>query len=518
MRRAASVAETKELEGRAMRRLGVDVDELMERVGAAVADAVVRTAPIGRVVVLAGKGDNAGDGWVAARLLHERGREVLLHSVPDPGALSGAAATARDRAVGSGTPVSTGASADYTAGALRGAALVVDALFGSGLTGAPRGPYPDVIAELNGSGLDVLAVDLPSGVEGDTGAVHGEAVRADRTLAVLTLKRGHVLYPGAAYSGDVSVASLGLSDELEPDGEIALEGGLELWDAEEYASLLEPPAPDAHKGSRGRVVVVGGSGGMAGSVCMAAEAALRSGAGYVVAAVPASIADVVNLTVTPVVARSMPETDARALSERAIEEVTRLAEGADAVILGPGLTTGEGAAAVARALVRTRVPLLVDADGLNVFADDPEALLGREAPTVITPHPGEAARLLGVSVADVQADRVSAADRLAERVVCVLKGAGSVVSGHGRRVVDRTGDPGMATLGTGDVLSGVIGALLAQSLDPLEAAALGAYVHGIAGEEAAGMYGSRSMIATDVVEALAAAFATLSVSVPRGSM
>ncbi len=519
MRLALTAEQTRTLEAAAMESHGLSVDGLMALVGQAVAEESARIAPAGRIVVVAGKGNNGGDGWAAARELATAGRDVEVLTLVAPEELEGAAGQAFEGATAQGVEWRAVDSAAMLAVTLAEASLIVDSVFGFGVAGAVREPFASAIDVLNDADAPVLAIDLPSGVESDTGRAEGAAVVADVTLAVMSEKVGHVLHPGAALSGEVLVADLGLRGDVDgsgsegPTAPAALPGTpLEVWSPDEYAEVLPVMAPDEHKGSRGRLVIVGGSEGMTGSVSLAAAAALRSGAGYVLAAVPASLVDVIDAGVVPAVVRPLAETAERAVAPEAVSRVLELAHGADAVVVGPGLTTAGGATDVVRALVESyRGALVLDADALNVLAGlGADALSVRSGPPVITPHPGEAARLLGCETSDVQGDRVGSAARLAESgAVCVLKGARSIVAGDGRRLVNLTGNPGMATLGSGDVLAGVLGALLAQGMSTLEATALAAHIHGLAGDIAAAGLTPPGMHAGDIVDALPFAFAGL---------
>jgi len=301
-------------------------------------------------------------------------------------------------------------------------------------------------------------------------------------VTFLAAKRGLVVYPGAQHSGDVIVAELG----VEPRA-IESQDALEIWEPDDVSELVPLPAPDAHKNSRGRLLVLAGSLRFPGAAVLAARGAMRAGAGYVTVAVPAPAVRAVqaHLQAAPVVGLTAAEDGGFAVD--ALAEALELCERADAVVLGPGLTRAEEAAAFAREVYRSAAcPLLVDADALNALVGHTDLLGERSGPTVLTPHPGELARLLSTGVGDVQADRVSSSARLVGpgRVV-VLKGAGTVVSGLTRQAVVTSGTPALATAGTGDVLSGIIGALLAQGLEEYEAAVVGAYLHGLAGELAA---------------------------------
>ena len=497
MRRALTADQTRDLERRVMGAHGLSVAELTDLAGEAVAGAAVEMTPVGPVTVLAGSGNNAGDGWVAARLLLESGRAVSVHSLVEPRTLPEPARAAAARAMDAGVGVSTSLPT-----ALRDAALVVDALYGFGVHGPLREPASSWVDALAASGTPVLSVDLPSGVVADTGAAHGAAVRADRTLAVLALKAAHVQEPGASLSGDVVVADLGMPQEQVTPSE-----GLEVWDASDVAAVLPAADPQDHKGSRGRVLVVGGSAGMAGSVALSALAALRTGAGYVSVACPASLTDAVNVIAPAAVAIPLPETGSRALARESAQVAAALASRADAVLLGPGLGASDEARDVAMEVAGlVEAPLVLDADGLNAHARRLEELAARRAATVLTPHPGEAARLLGVGIRDVQDERLAAAERLSgDGFVAVLKGAGTLVAGTGRMGAVTTGTPALATMGTGDVLAGMLAALLAQGVAAFDASMAAAYLHGVAGVVGAEALTERGLTARDLVDHVPAA-------------
>ena len=502
MFRALTAEQTRSVEARAVE-AGASLGALMAAAGEAVAAHVAARVPEGRVVVLAGPGNNGGDGWVVARTLHQAGRHVSVFALAEPTSLPGIAAEAAHLAVSAGVPwrASTPDSQD-----LAGAAVVVDALLGVGAHGALRDPLEAWVAAANASGAYVVSVDVPTGVDADTGAVRSSAIRADATVTFTAAKIGLMQFPGAGYAGEVAVAHVGVDASLAD-----LEGAPELWTAKQYADLLPLPTPDAHKNSRGRLLVVAGSGAYPGAAVLAARGAMRAGAGYVTLAVPEGVVSTAqaHLLAAPVV--GLPEGRGHAFSSAALEKLLQLARDYDAVVLGPGLTLADGAVVTVRGLVeRLDMPLLIDADGLNALVDARSLLDSRTAPTVLTPHPGELARLLGISAAEVQSDRVSSSARLAtgSRSV-VLKGAGTVISGGRRQVVNTSGTPALATAGTGDVLAGIIGALLAQGLSPLDSGALGAFLHGRAGQAAAAALTPMCVTAEDVPEFLSDAVSEL---------
>lgn len=502
---ALTAEQARAVEERAVAEDGVDLAALMRAAGAAVAEQLAARVPEGEIVVLTGPGNNGGDGWVAAHDLHASGRSVRVLAARDPHALSGIAAEAAHGAIVAGVhwraPDGALAAED-----LGDAAAVVDALLGIGASGQVREPLAFWVRAVNESGAYVLAVDAPTGINSDTGAVAGEAVRADCTVTFTAPKRGLALYPGAAYAGEIAVADIGIDERFARDIEAP-----ELWTAEEYAALLPLPAADTHKSARGRVLVIAGSGAYPGAAVLAARGAMRAGAGYVTLAVPEGIVGIAqqHLLAAPVV--GLPQGRSHAFSSAAAEKALALARGFDAVVLGPGLSQADGTAATVRDIVsKLALPLVIDADALNALVDAHELIERRTAPTVLTPHPGELGRLLGVPAAQINADRVfSSAELAGARRVVVLKGAGTVISGQGRQVINTSGTPALATAGTGDVLSGVIGALLAQRLDPLDAAALGAHLHGRAGEAAAAHLTPMCVTAEDVPEHLPAAVAEL---------
>jgi NAD(P)H-hydrate epimerase len=506
MRRALTTEQTRLLEERAADALGVSVGGLMSLVGKAVAEEAASMAPSGRIVVLTGKGNNAGDGWVAAHVLHAAGRDARVIALVDPMDLPEPARTAANEAAAAGVAWQHGRDASALSREFAVAELVVDALFGFGLHGALDDPFASVVGALEEAGTPVLAVDLPSGVEADSAAVRGPAVTAERTLAVLALKIAHVEQPAAQFAGDVVTATLGVAPEI-----LEQAGGLEFWEEHEIARALPRSDPEDHKGSRGRVLIVGGSGGMTGSISLACMAALRSGAGYVTAAVPASVGDIVDSTVVPAVVRALPETGARALDTGAIDAAAEWARHADVVVLGPGIgSTPEARGAVRGMLERIEAPVVLDADGLNAVAEEPAVLGRRQSLTIVTPHPGEAGRLLGITSTDVQANRPDAARRIADLgAVCLLKGPGTLVCSSERCGVITTGTAALATMGTGDILSGMVGAFLAAGLGSFEAPYVAAFVHGIAGAAAGERLTDICVTATDVLDSIPAALATV---------
>jgi NAD(P)H-hydrate epimerase len=488
---------------------GETLAALMGRAGAAVAAEVAALAPEGRVVVMAGPGNNGGDGWTAARILHDSGRDVVVLTSAEPDSMSSPAReTVRD-AIEAAVPwlhVDAAAEAETS---LAGAGVIVDALLGIGLHGVPRQPYAGFIAAIGRSMAPVVSVDVPSGVDSDTGTVLGPAVAADVTVCFSTPKVGCVLQPGWSLAGELRVADIGVREEF-----LRFDGAPESWDAQDYLAVLPRPRWDDRKGTRGRVLIVGGSPGLTGAVCLAAAGALRSGAGYVAVAVPEPCAAVVEAKLTSPVKLRLSATEDGALTTDAVEQVLEAATRADVVVLGPGLGRAASTRDAVKALVaRLDCPLLLDADALFALEDDLSDVAARVAPTVLTPHSAEAARLLGRTPEAVDADRITAARSLAAGgATAVLKGPATLIAEGGRIIVNPTGGPGLATLGTGHVLSGVIGSLLARGMLAIDAAALGVYLHGAAGDAASRDLSAVCCTAEDVVAYLSESFVTLMAS------
>jgi NAD(P)H-hydrate epimerase len=508
MRYALTAEQVRDREMAAVDSGATSMKVLMERAGGALAAEVARRAPTGEIVVVTGKGNNGGDGWVAARALAEAGRAVRVLACAPPDELTGPAAQAAHTAARAGVAWAAAFDGDALLKALEGAAVVVDAVFGIGFAGTAREPYASAIAAMvaaRDAGVLVVAADVPSGIDADTGAAQGPAVRASVTVTFSALKPGLLLHPGAAHAGKIAIADVELPVAQVPAG------ALEVWDPQDYRALLPATEPDAHKGSRGRVLVVAGSHRFAGAAVLAAAGAARMGAGYVIAAVPSPVVSVVQSALPHVVVADIGADDGGGFGPSAAAAVRRLAPHAAAVIVGPGIGLGEGAVALVSELIDgVEVPLVLDADALNALGTEWSRALkareGRGATTIVTPHPGEAARLLGIKPGDVQANRPAAARCLVgARRVCVLKGARTIVAGARRAAVTRAGNPGMATAGTGDVLAGMLGTLLAQGLEPYEAGVLGAYLHGRAGDLAAADLTETCLVAGDLPTYLPAA-------------
>jgi NAD(P)H-hydrate epimerase len=454
--------------------------------------------------VLCGGGNNGGDGYVAARLLHAEGRLTDVLALVPAARLSGDAAAVRAQAAAAGVAiVEVGDAAEVPPLALGPGDVVVDALLGTGLARAPEGIFADAIAAVAAArdrGARVVAVDVPSGLSADTGRPLGACVEADRTVTFAFPKRGLVVFPGAALAGEVTVADIGIPAAAA--ARVPVEA--ELVEEEDARELLPPRPPEAHKGDAGRLVVIAGSPGKSGAAHLALTGALRGGAGLVwLAARP----DVMPMALAGrPEAMSIPLPGWGPLGEADLEPLVAAAREADALVVGPGIPRGPETGAVLRELLaRAGIPAALDADALNALAQTPEGPRGLGAPAVLTPHPGEMARLTGRPVAEVQADRLGIAAACAREwgVTVVLKGARTVVADpDGPPAVIPTGNAGLATGGTGDVLAGLAGALLAGGLAPRAAGRVAAWVHGRAGDRVAARLGQRGLLAGDLGEAI----------------
>jgi len=467
--------------------------DLMERAGAGLALLADRTVPRGPIAVVCGKGNNGGDGFVAGRYLDELGRTVRILRLAEPAEYRGDAAENLRRLEGAHEP--------FTVGALDGAALVVDAVFGTGFAGEPRELALDAIEAIAVLDVPVVAADVASGVDASTGEAAGVSVTATATATFQAAKPGHWIAPGKQQTGALEVIPIGIPPgaPIEPD--------VGLLTARVHALVPGRDRPGT-KFTSGHVVVAGGSRGLTGAPCLAAEAAMRAGAGYVTALVPASLELVFETRLLEVMTRALRDEDG-ALTADAVGDALEAVQRAGALVLGPGAGRSAGAFAFARALAaRAPVALLLDADGLNAHAGALEALAERAAPTVLTPHEGELGRLLGRSSGEIGRRRLRSAREAARRAnaVVVLKGDDTIVAApDGTAAVNGLGAPALATAGTGDVLSGIIGAYLAKGLDPFAAACAGVRRHAAAGRVAAAAHGAGSVIASDVIAALAQA-------------
>jgi len=483
-----TAADTRAADQRAASEYGLAGSVLMERAGS-VAFALLRERfpRARRITVVCGPGNNGGDGYVLARLAKEAGLTVEMLSPADSAGLKGDADTARAAWSKAGGTVQP-----FTVASLQVCDVIIDALFGTGLERPLEGEWRTAIEAMNASGRPIFAMDIPSGLHADSGRVLGAAVRAALTLSFIGLKAGLFTGQGREYSGLILFNDLGVPDAVftgvTPQARRITQHNLH--------GLLAPRARHAHKGDAGRVLVVGGQPGMPGAVRLAGEAAYRAGAGLVLLATHPAHAGLISATRPELITYGVNDAPAiRPLLAGACAEHGR---STNALAVGPGLGQGDWGRALWQAVLAVNKPLVVDADALNLLAAQPSS----RADWVLTPHPGEAARLLGVGVADIQSDRFAAARAIAQRYggVCVLKGSGTLIAANADQplwLCDR-GNPGLATGGSGDVLTGAIAALLAQGLTPIEAVRLGVWAHSSAGDRAVAN-GERGIMASDLL-------------------
>jgi ADP-dependent NAD(P)H-hydrate dehydratase / NAD(P)H-hydrate epimerase len=477
----------------AIEEMGVPSLELMEAAGRAVADAVDELAPQGPVRVVCGKGNNAGDGLVAARHLAAAGYEVEVLLLWPAAELSGDAAANLERCAG-----------EHVEGELDGrladSGAVVDAIFGTGFSQAARGPAAAAIDAIDRCGAPVVACDIASGVDASSGEVEGVAVEADLTVGFHAAKVGHRIAPGKWHAGELRIAQIGIP--AGAPGE-ATAGTI----APSVLSLAPRRGVRSTKFSSGQVAIAGGSRGLTGAVRMSSLAAIRAGAGYATVAVPADLEAIFELGQAEVMSVGCPGGDG-CLAPASLKAVLRAFDSAAAGVLGPGLGRDPGSIELAReAAGAIEAPLVVDADGLNAFAGQLERIAAREAPTILTPHAGELGRLLGRDSAEISARRLASAREAARasRAVVVLKGDDTIVTDGERVAVNEIPAPALATAGTGDVLSGMTAAMLARGLDPFAAACAAAFAHARAGRDAAERIGAaESVIAGDVIDSIPA--------------
>ena len=465
---------------------------LMEHAAQAVVNALAEMAQEGsRVLFICGSGNNGGDGCAAARLWMQRGGKADVWLLKSPSQMKG------DAGVNAGLLSNCGAALTVLYGDApeipADCAAIVDALYGTGLSREMTGAALDAVQKMNASALPVLAVDIPSGVDGATGAALGEAVCADVTVTFHRAKHGHMLFPGRRLTGKLVVADIGILSDW--DGA----QGYDVLEETDLKSLLPKRPMDGHKGTFGHVLCVAGSGGMAGAACLCAGAALRTGAGLVTAACTLPV--LLPLQINAPCAMAKAVCAGNTFDVSAADALIELAKGKRALAIGPGLGTSEETYAAILSLLESDMPKVVDADALNMLA----AFGGRVGPhTVLTPHPGEMARLCGVTAAEIAASPVEYAQQLSQETgACVLlKGATTVIAMREEITLDISGCDGMATGGSGDVLTGVIAALLAQGMSPYDAARAGAYFHGTAGEKAQKALGARAVTAANVLDCL----------------
>jgi NAD(P)H-hydrate epimerase len=504
--------EMRRVDQRAIRELGIPGATLMENAGRGAAACIQASLPaLGlprrgvRVAVVCGKGGNGGDGFVVARWLKRGGHRVEVFLLARPEEVRGDAGLKLREMERRGLRARVLDDAAVLARALPAAQLVVDAMLGTGARGEPEPLVAGAIEQVNACGRPVVALDVPSGLPADGGMPEGPAVRAALTTTFAGLKRALVSGPGVELAGRVAVVDIGV-----PPAEVERDAATFVLEAGDVARHLPRRPRDSHKGSYGHLLVIAGSVGKTGAAALAARAAMRSGAGLVTVATAASAQPVVASLLLEAMTEPMPDTPSGTIASKARGRLGELAERRDAVAMGPGLGLDDDTQALARSLVfELRQPMVADADALTALAGHLDHLRGAPAARCLTPHPGEMARMLGATVAEIERDRIATVRQFATAwdVHVVLKGGTSVIGlPDGTVLLNPTGNAGMASGGTGDVLTGVLGAFLARGLAPGAAVAAAVYLHGLAGDVAAERVGQESLVAGDVIEALPEAF------------
>ena len=520
--KVVTAEEMRSIDEMTIKEYGIPGSTLMERAGLAVAIKIRELFDKKRVIVLSGCGNNGADGIVIARNLNNWGWNVKVFLMASEDALGPDCRMQYGIAGKSGVPVEFRAT--LTAKELHGA-VVVDALLGTGINKPVSFPLSDVIALLNKSDVRVISVDIPSGISSDDGQVKGEAVLADYTVTFGLPKRGHLLYPGAEHTGQLFIEDIGFPQELLHSETLKTQ----TIEPAEASFLLPERKSCSFKGDYGHVLLVAGSKGKTGAALMTAKACLRSGAGMITIGVPETLMNVFQERVTEEMILPLPDNGQGILSEDASADILDfLNEKADVLAIGPGISSYPCITKLLRnLLISVTTPMVLDADAINSISGHTDVLSKAKAPVILTPHTGEMARLLGKGLAKdkgmtanelnelkntIELDRISAAVSFSKKTATylILKGVPTLVSEpEGRVFINTTGNPGMATAGSGDVLTGIVAAFLAQGMNPSDASILGVFLHGLAGDIAATEKGMHSLIATDIIEKLPEAFICL---------
>jgi NAD(P)H-hydrate epimerase len=499
-----------EMDRRAMEEFGIPGLELMENAGRCCVEEII--AEFGRqggrrAVILAGKGNNGGDGHVIARLLLDEGWKITLLVLAERELVVGDAAVNLKRLPPDLPRFRTreGEIATLHATDINQADLIVDAMLGTGLNSEIGGVYREAVQLINDSGRPVVAVDIPSGIHGSSGRILGSAVQADLTVTFACPKLGHLLYPGAELVGRLVVRDIGIPPSL-----LEQAPGFEYLDEESMAPLLRRRDRQGHKGDYGHCLFIAGSTGKSGAAALCANSAMRAGSGLVTLGVPEKLHQILEVKTTEAMTVPLPDSGDGHLAESAFGEIVNLLTGRDVLAIGPGIDRQPETVALVRSLAETvELPLVIDADGLNALATDMTVLKWkRSSAMVLTPHPGEMARMLGAPLPPEQADRIELCREFSRShdVHLVLKGARTIIaSPDGSVAINGSGNPGMASGGMGDVLTGIIASLMGQEYDVRDACRLGVFIHGYAADMVAREKGEIGIIATDVIEMLPSA-------------
>jgi NAD(P)H-hydrate epimerase len=506
--------QMRELDRQTIHEFGVPSLTLMERAGAAVVEALIQRFPRHAkkgVLIVAGKGNNGGDGFVVARLLKKKRIpcEVSLLARRDE-VSPDSAHNLRSflKLKGKVTEVSAGNLAALSERCAK-SGLIVDAVFGTGMKNEIRGVFADAIAAMNAAGAPIVAVDIPSGLDSDRGTPLGAAIQAEMTVSLGYAKVGEVIYPGVDYVGELVVADIGIDERALS----SIAPPVELLDGDRMSWLVPRRAADSHKGSNGHLLVLAGARGKTGAAILACRAAMRAGAGLVTLASARSLNPIFAAALTEVMTESLADDAHEVAQPLGDSDWRRLLERKSALLFGPGIGVNSATQNQLRWLLRNLdIPWVIDADGLNNLALELDRLRHARTPPILTPHPGEMARLCGLDNHAINADRIAVARGFAMEHRChlVLKGARTVIAtADGKAFINPTGNPGMASAGMGDVLAGILTALLGQGLGAEDAMKLGVYLHGHAGDRVAAHQGQIGLIASDILDDLPSALQAL---------
>lgn len=497
--------QMKQLDRMTIEQYGIPGILLMENAGMAVFHEVLhhlQRMEGKQVAIVCGRGNNGGDGFVVARQLFQQNMKVKVFIAANPAVIGGDAKTNLEILKRLGVPIEVVSPKENKSdflGQLKQYDLIVDAIFGIGLDRNVDEFIGGVIETINEAGKPVISIDIPSGVNAADGSVCGTAVKAQKTIVFQLPKLGNINYPGSDYTGEMIVKNIGIPQEAI----ISLNPPIQMITIDWVKSILPKRRADTHKGDYGRVYIVAGSTGMTGAAMLTCEAVLRSGAGLVKVAIPQSLNNIMEVRLTEAITVPLPELKKGVVGISDIEKIIKTMSQSDAVAIGPGSGQSRELEEVLRNIFEnSTTPMVLDADALNSLANRKELLKLLKGPAVLTPHPMEMARLTQIAVEDIQRNRVEIAREFAQKwnVIVVLKGARTVVAApSGEIFINTTGNPGMATAGSGDVLTGIITGFIAQGIEPVSATAAAVYIHGLAGDMAAEELGEYGMMAGDIV-------------------
>ncbi|MDP4179979.1 MAG: NAD(P)H-hydrate dehydratase [Bacillota bacterium] len=496
------------IDSEAINKIGIPSIVLMENAALKVVEEVLKgfDSICGkRIIVIAGKGNNGGDAFAAARHLYNKGALVKVFLTSQKSDIKNDPAI--NLKIIEKMKIETVELTDSSQifdleMELEGCDLILDGIFGTGFKGQVKGLIDEIIDAINNSGKLTIAIDIPSGINGENGKIEGKCIKADKTVTFVLPKIGLSVYPGCDYTGELAVSDIGIPDFIIKSLNIKTN----IICKEEVSSIIPVRSSQSSKGDYGRVFIVSGSTGMIGSGCLCANAALRSGAGLVYLGVPASLAGIYQSHLLEPITFPLEDHTKGYLADESCGEILKKMQNMKVLAIGPGLSTNENIKEIMiNIFENSSIPLVLDADALNAVSEDISMLKKIKVPCVITPHPGEMSRLLGISIKDIQNDRIKLAMKFADKynVITVLKGMRTIIAlPDGNIHINPTGNPGMATAGTGDVLTGIIAGFIGQGMEPEKAAIAGVYIHGLAGDMTAEKMGQHGLIAGDLVKEL----------------